>query len=134
MLLKGVNYGSKLSQGQLLAGLGNSFSVPVFQAIAENILKCFNGQKVNSDSEDSDSDSERPHSEECSDDEECIPEHVQNPAKKRRISTAEKPTVMKAMPKHKACKLKDLREQIERDVKYPPWAMPTLGWRNSGTN
>ena len=55
--LKGVEYGSKLSQSQLLAGLGNSFSVPVFQAIAENILKCFNGQKVNSDDEDSDSDS-----------------------------------------------------------------------------
>ena len=55
--LKGVKYGSKLSQSQLLAGLGNSFSVPVFQAIAENMPKCFNGQKVNSDSEDSDSDS-----------------------------------------------------------------------------
>ena len=111
VLLKGVNYGSKLSQAQLLAGLGNSFSVPVFQAIAENILKCFNGQKVNSDSEDSDSDSERPHSEECSDDEECIPEHVQNPAKKRRISTAEKPTVMRAMVKYKACKPKRLQSQ-----------------------
>ena len=117
VLLKGVNYGSKLSQAQLLAGLGNSFSVPVFSAITENMLKCFTGQ-VNSDSEDSDSG-------ECSNDEECIPEHVQNPAigKKRRIS----PTVMKAVAKHKACNLKDLRERIERDVKYPPWAMPTLG-------
>ena len=50
----------QLSQSQLLAALGNSFSVPVFQAIAENMLKCFNGQKVKSDSEDSDSDSEGP--------------------------------------------------------------------------
>jgi len=96
--------------------------VPVFQAIAENILKCFNGQKVNSDSEDSDSDSEGPsecgpHSdtdddngEGClsvSDDDNglVVHEHVQNPAKKRRISTAEKPTVMSPQPKHKACKL-----------------------------
>ena len=47
---------SNLSQSQLLAGLGNSFSVPVFQAIAENMLKCFNGLKVNSDFDDSDSD------------------------------------------------------------------------------
>ena len=127
-----VKYGSKLSQAQLLAGLGNSFRVPVFQAIAENILKCFNGQKVNSDSEDSDSDSEGPHSDSDSDSgpSECGPhsdtdddngegclsvsdddnglvvhEHVQNPAKKRRISTAEKPTVMSPQPKHKACKL-----------------------------
>jgi DNA-cytosine methyltransferase len=50
----------QLSQSQLLAALGNSFSVPVFQAIAENMLKCFNGQKVKSDSEDSDSDSGGP--------------------------------------------------------------------------
>ena len=50
----------QLSQSQLLAGLGNSFSVPVFQAIAENMLKCFNGLKMSSDSEDSDSDSVAP--------------------------------------------------------------------------
>ena len=49
-----------LSDSQLLAGLGNSFSVPVFQAIAENMLKCFNGLKMSSDSEDSDSDSVAP--------------------------------------------------------------------------
>ena len=124
--LKGVKYGSKLSQAQLLAGLGNSFSVPVFQAIAENILKCFNGQKVNSDSEDSDSDPSEcgPHSDtdddngegclsfdELDDNGSVVHEHVQNPAKKRRISTAEKPTVMRAMVKHKACKPKRLQSQ-----------------------
>ena len=47
---------SNLSQSQLLAALGNSFSVPVFQAIAENMLKCFNGLKAKSDFDDSDSD------------------------------------------------------------------------------
>ena len=56
--LKGLDYGSALSQTQLLGALGNSFSVPVFEAIAENVLKCFSGQKVNSDSEASDSDSD----------------------------------------------------------------------------
>ena len=51
--------------------------MPVFKEIAENMLKCFNGQKVTSDSEDSDSDSEGPgpmtepnvQKECCSDDE-----------------------------------------------------------------
>ena len=90
--LKGVEYGSKLSQCQLLAGLGNSFSVPVFQAIAGNMLKCFNGQKVNSDSEDSDSDSEGPpglmtepdeRKECCSDDDEGS---VHTPVKKQKLS------------------------------------------------
>ena len=56
--IKGVSYGSKLSQSQLLAALGNSFSVAVFQAIAEGLLRCFSGQPLSSDSENSDSDSD----------------------------------------------------------------------------
>ena len=92
--LKGVEYGSKLSQSQLLAGLGNSFSVPVFQAIAENILKCFNGQKVNSDSEDSDSDSEGPpglttepdeREERCSNHKKGSVDQFHTPVKKRNL-------------------------------------------------
>ena len=87
--LKGVEYGSKLSQSQLLAGLGNAFSVPVFQATAENILKCFNGQKVNSDSDsDSDSDSEGPWEEHCSDHYNSSVDQFHTPVKKRKFPHA----------------------------------------------
>ena len=114
--LKGVEYGSKLSQSQLLAGLGNSFSVPVFQAIAENILKCFNGQKVNSDSEDSVSDewSTDEWEECCSNDNKGSVdqyEHVHTPVKKQKLS-------------HYCRKSKsfeaaiDEQTALERDAKY----------------
>ena len=121
--LEGVEYGSKLSQSQLLAGLGNSFSVPVFQAIAENILKCFNGQKVNSDSEDSDSDSEGPPGLMIEPDqwEECrssVPDkgsvdQFHTPVKKRKVHWEETIDEQAALErdakyqrgfKHKACK------------------------------
>ena len=92
--LKGVKYGSKLSESQLPAGLGNSFSVPVFKEIAENMLKCFNGQKVNSDSEDSDSDSVEEDNEgsvevRCSDNNKGSIdqyERVHTPVKKQKLS------------------------------------------------
>ena len=54
--IKGVSYGSKLSQSQLLAALGNSFSVPVFQAIVEGLLRCFSGHPPSDSDSDSDSD------------------------------------------------------------------------------
>ena len=121
--LKGVEYGSQLSQSQLLAGLGNSFSVPVFQAIAENMLKCFNGQKVNSDSEDSDSDSEGPpglmtepdeREECCSDDNESSVdqyEHVHTPVKKQKLSHyCRKSSSFEAAI--------DEQTALERDTKY----------------
>ena len=113
--LKGVKYGSKLSQAQLLAGLGNSFSVPVFSAIAENILKCFSGQKVDSDSEDSDSDGDSDGSEAewCNNDEGSV---VRPPAKKRRISTTVNSTVHRAITeKHQNYRL--MRAQVKYKAK-----------------
>lgn len=115
--LKGVEYGSKLSQSQLLAGLGNSFSVPVFQAIAQNMLKCFNGQKVKSDSEDSDSDSEGPpglmtEPDECSNNNkgsvgQC--EHIRFPVKKQKLSQYRKISSFEAAI--------DQQTALERDAK-----------------
>ena len=95
--IKGISYGSKLSQSQLLAALGNSFSVPVFQDIAENILKCFNGHPLSSDSEDSDSDSD--NGGEPDEWEDCCPDKVSGklpppvdqfhtPIKKRKLQAA----------------------------------------------
>ena len=108
-----MEYGSKLSQAQLLAGLGNSFSVPVFSAIAENILKCFNGQKVDSDSEDSDSDGLWSEAEWCNNDEGSV---VRPPAKKRRISTTVNSTVHRAITeKHQNYRL--MRAQVKYKAK-----------------